>query len=62
LLAKVLEEFTSLDVLQDEVQMSGRLPDVVETHDVGMVNELHDNDLALDGEEDSFGLIAGTSG
>lgn len=58
--AEVVKEFPALDVLEDEVELGGGLPDVVETHDVGMVDEFHNDDFALDAEEHVFGGVGGT--
>lgn len=40
------------------VQLILRLPDVVEAEDVGMVDKLHDDDLAFDSKEDLVFLLA----
>ena len=61
LLTEVLEELPAFDVLEDEVKFGGRLPHVVEAHDVGVFDELHDDDLALDSVEDALRLFAETS-
>ena len=58
--AEVVEQLSALDVLEDEVELGRGLPDVVETHDVGVFDELHDDDFALDAEEHVFGGVSGT--
>ena len=56
-----VEELPAFDVLEDEIKFGGRLPHIVEAHDVGVVDELHDDDLALDSVEDALRLFAETS-
>lgn len=56
---KVIKELPAFDVLEDEVEFRRRFPDVVETHDVGMFDEFHDDDFAFDAEEHVFGGVGG---
>ena len=49
-LDEVVEELAALDVLEHEVELAAVLPDVVELDDVGMLDQLHDDDLAFDAE------------
>lgn len=54
---EVIEELPAFNVLEDEIEFGGGFPDVVETHDVGMFDELHYDDFALDTEEHVFGAV-----
>src|ERR1700722_5010108 len=52
--AEVVKKLPTLDVFQDEIKMSRGLPDVVELHDVRVIDQFHDDNFALDGEKNSL--------
>ena len=60
LAAQVVEELAALDIFKDEVQLGRGLPDVIEAHDVRVLDKLHDDDLALDAVQDAVRLVAET--
>ena len=55
--AEVIEELSALDVFEDQVKAGGRFPDVVEFHDVGVVNELHNDNFAFHCKEVVFDFV-----
>jgi len=57
---EVVKQFAAFDVLEDEVELGGCFPDVVQTHDVGMFDQFHDDDFALDAKKHVFWGIGGT--
>ncbi len=49
MLTDMVQQFATLNMLQDEVQMCRGLPDIIEVHDVGMVNKFHDDNFTFNG-------------
>ena len=57
--AQIVKELAAVDVFEDEVELGRGFPDVVETHDVGVFDEFHEDDFAFDAEAHVFGGVGG---
>jgi hypothetical protein len=55
--AEIVKEFAALDVFEYKIQLCRGFPDIIKTHDIWVIDKLHNDNLALDAEKDSVGVL-----